>query len=64
MNLEQEGDEGVTVGLPQIRQLGGWRVLAAGQLQGQLVATGPHVVVVLHPTCSGKVEGEGEDAAD
>lgn len=48
--LLNESKERVPVVLPLLLKLRGRRVFAAGQLQRDLKAVGPHVVVILHPT--------------
>lgn len=48
--LLNESKERLPVVFPLLLKLGGRWVFAAGQLQGDLKAVGPHVVVVLHPT--------------
>ena len=48
VSLPKELEEGAPVVVPELRQLGGRRVLAARQLQGDLHAPVPDVVVVLH----------------
>ena len=46
--LPDQLEERVSVVLPELGQLGGGWVLAAGQLEGDLLAAVPDVVVVLH----------------
>lgn len=48
--LLNEGKERVPVVLPLLLELRGRRIFAAGQLQRDLKAVGPHIVVILHPT--------------
>lgn len=47
--LLDESEERLPVVLPLLLKLGGWWIFAAGQLQRDLKAVGPHVVVILHP---------------
>lgn len=49
-HLLNERKEGFAVVLPLLLELRGQGVLAAGQLQRDLKAVSPHVVVILHPT--------------
>ena len=51
VSLAQECEERLSVVLPELRQFSGGGELAAAQLQGDLHAAVPDVVVVLHASC-------------
>jgi hypothetical protein len=57
VNLSQIYEQWLFVVHPEVGQLVSMRIFAAGELQRDLHAVAPHVVVVLHPSCHASVAG-------